>query len=104
MSNEFYMNVSELSKIDKAEIEDYEVWDEEKKKWCSYKESCYKTETIGFPDPYEAKGEIMSISVKKFGTNEIMYSIGTKPLLEYDNPKGKYIQCKVCRGIGNGIR
>lgn len=48
----------------------------------------------GFPDPHKAEQEIMSISVKKFGANEIMYSIGTKPLLEYDNPKGKYIQCK----------
>lgn len=48
----------------------------------------------GFPDPQKGEQEILSVSVKKFGTNEIMYSIGTKPLLEYDNPKGKYIQCK----------
>lgn len=48
----------------------------------------------GFPDPQKGEQEIMSISVKKFGPDEIMYSIGTKPLVEYDNPKGKYIQCK----------
>lgn len=48
----------------------------------------------GFPDPQKGEQEILSVSVKKFGADEVMYSIGTKPLVEYDNPKGKYIQCK----------
>lgn len=48
----------------------------------------------GFPDPQKGEQEIMSVSVKKFGKNEPMYSIGTKPLIEYDNPNGVYIQCK----------
>lgn len=48
----------------------------------------------GFPDPQKGEQEILSVSVKKFGADEVMYSIGTKPLVEYDNPNGKYIQCK----------
>lgn len=48
----------------------------------------------GFPDPQEANQEIITISVKEFGDDKKFYSFGTKPLEEYDNPNGEYIQCK----------
>ena len=48
----------------------------------------------GFPDPVYANQEIMSISVKQFGSENKFYSFGTKPLEEYDNKNGEYIQCK----------
>lgn len=48
----------------------------------------------GFPDPVYANQEIMSISVKQFGSENKFYSFGTKPLSEYDNKNGEYIQCK----------
>ena len=48
----------------------------------------------GFPDPVYANQEIMSISVKQFGSETKFYSLGTKPLEEYDNENGEYIQCK----------
>lgn len=48
----------------------------------------------GFPDPVYANQEIMSISVKQFGSQNKFYSLGTKPLEEYDNKNGEYIQCK----------
>ena len=68
------------------------VFDDRYKRWEEFKDSCFYP--IGFPKPDQARGEIISASLKKFGDNEVMYSLGTKPLTEYDNPKGKYIQCK----------
>lgn len=68
------------------------VFDDRYKRWEEFKDSCFYP--IGFPKPEQARGEIISASLKKFGDNEVMYSLGTKPLTEYDNPKGKYIQCK----------
>lgn len=71
-----------------------QVYDEEKLEWVNYKDSCYAPKNIGFPDVMKADQPIMSISVKKFGSNNKMYSLGTQPLEEYDNPNGEYILCK----------
>lgn len=93
--NEFYFNYFEMKKVHKKQESDlYLVYDENINKWVDYQDSSYYQEAIGFPDPYEAKGEILSISLKQFGKDKLFYSLGTKPLAEYDNPKGRYIQCK----------
>lgn len=94
MSDELFLSVGELRELPEHEKKLYEVWDEEKQCWVDYKESCYAPKVIGFPDAALANQEIMSISVKQFGANKKFFSLGTKPLLEYDNPNGEYIQCK----------
>jgi DNA polymerase elongation subunit (family B) len=63
--------------------DDYEVWDEKKKKWVEYKDSCYANDS-SFPEPEKADYPINLITI--YDTiEEKYYSWGQKPYTPKDS-------------------
>lgn len=70
------MALGEFKKID-LNVHEYHVYDEEKKDWLLYENSCYAPQQLGFPDPNLALYQVMSVSLISSLEN-IIYVYGTK--------------------------
>lgn len=88
---------SKIAQIELQEIRKnpniYEVWDEEKERWCDYQDSCYsiKERVAGFPTPDKANQPILAIGCRVLGENSPFIIFGTKSSIVHEN--FTYVEC-----------
>lgn len=73
--NEDFITINDFE--NKNNKEEYEVWDEKKQKWCTFKDSCYYA-NMQFPKQDEAKFPINLISVH-YSKEDQFYTFGIRP-------------------------
>lgn len=91
-NNVIYKTIKEV----REHYDDYKqlkVFDICQNDWLDFHDTGYYVQELGFSNPIDADQEIITISAKLFGDHPF-HTFGTKPLEEYDNPNGVYIQCK----------
>lgn len=68
----------EMSLLELKDVKgDFNIYDEEKREYLHFDDSCYAPKQLGFPDPHLALYEVLSVSL--IGTNEkVIYVFGTK--------------------------
>lgn len=94
------MTYGDYKRLSLDEQNEYEVWDEEAKRWVIFSSSSYAPKSIGFPDPKTASAEILSISCKVFGRDERI-TFGTKKSKRKPHKDSKYVECNNERSLMN---
>ena len=75
--------------LQRPDKDDFEVYDDVSGEWVTFSESSYCREEIGFPEPVDAKGEILLITLTNVQTGR-SFTFGSKP---YSGQDTRYMDC-----------